>query len=949
MSRHSREEAKKGDALKHVSHLSQGSTIAASSTLSAGESSFCLADFPFPQPPPSIPSSPLNPNFPSVSNSFMQSRHVARRTSSVPVRMLPPLPTQSQPPPYQAIPTPTKSIVTTVSTSLSSPDDWHDTASSLDVDAAEERLLPTSFVTTLLQHDTAVRASSGSDAISRISEITYPPINIPSSSSSRMPTRYTTHKPQGARPPPTAYNLRRETFQSTSSDAHTYVVSEHAFRNTEMRLPKEGGVNGDTTGLDPPPRPQSVGSTKYKTPSILSRLSSSRRSIKQIFANSRTKPLPPVPLIPDIPIATERAHRKADETAPLPELLVRADTLEDLLNRGYHPHRSLSSYDVITKSRHLTSNFDSNTEYAFHDSSANQKSRSAVDVAREWLDQDVTHRGRLSFTLKRRTILLICLLLVIILVAIVVGAVVGRQLHNNTCTDGMTGHDCDLNATCSCTSTDPRTCEGVAQSVLDLVPYLNVQFMLNKTNGDIYNSFWQTQTVSPSSCANQALLIDVAPALNSQSSPDLTRWARTAILWNFIESQDLAASQQLQNFVLDAPWNELGKNNGNDQPFSTNVSGFTFDFALQKVVAPAQSSSVIGQPSSDQDSRLDSAARSALDYIYENAVASSTQRHMVLVDYWESTLQRQPSDLQTFMTAVSKSPVVLSFDATTDPLSNLLSANPPATKFPPPLACYPGLPQSSVDLLNAVEHDIFNLPNIIPQTNFSLDCYPDHPVYGILDVLQLRLPPTGYPQQAAVLQPATAPRAAVYNGQFLSSPNATLNSTALTLAQLNPRRFGTLNHFEHVIFDYLNTMSTPLANATIDFVLGSMNTTHVPPSQNSDFLLSSIDHVPLIEVAVFGSVESSDIQWVESSFTKDSGALFFGSSSGSILRDWTVAGINSTLVWAQNTTAPEVVRDKNLTDNRFNDIWNTASLAMNVPNSINNLTQSLAAWGYFAP
>ena len=177
-------------------------------------------------------------------------------------------------------------------------------------------------------------------------------------------------------------------------------------------------------------------------------------------------------------------------------------------------------------------------------------------------------------------------------------------------------------ATCVCTSTDADQCNGLAGGIIDLVPYLNDQFMVNFTDGDVYISFWQAQgTPSGSNCAEQALLIDVAPALSSVNTPNLTQWARTAILWNLVESQDLAASQMLRTFVVQAPWDTVTLNDSAQQDaFRTNVSGYTFDFAAQSVMAPAHSFSAVAQPPTEQNSRVNPPTRTALDYMYGYAV-----------------------------------------------------------------------------------------------------------------------------------------------------------------------------------------------------------------------------------------------------------------------------------------------------------------------------------------
>ena len=175
-------------------------------------------------------------------------------------------------------------------------------------------------------------------------------------------------------------------------------------------------------------------------------------------------------------------------------------------------------------------------------------------------------------------------------------------------------------ATCVCTS-DSGQCNGLAGSIVDLVPYLNDQFMVNFTDGDVFISLWQAQgTPSGSNCAEQALLIDVAPALSSVNTPNLTQWARTAILWNLVESQDLEASKTLRTFVTQAPWDTVTLNDTQQDAFRTNVSGYTFDFASQSIMAPARTFSAVARPSTEQNSRVNPSTRTALDYMYGYAV-----------------------------------------------------------------------------------------------------------------------------------------------------------------------------------------------------------------------------------------------------------------------------------------------------------------------------------------
>ena len=55
------------------------------------------------------------------------------------------------------------------------------------------------------------------------------------------------------------------------------------------------------------------------------------------------KPLPRIPINTNLTIVAEADHRKEENALPLPELVYRAGALEGMLEKGYHPHRSLNS------------------------------------------------------------------------------------------------------------------------------------------------------------------------------------------------------------------------------------------------------------------------------------------------------------------------------------------------------------------------------------------------------------------------------------------------------------------------------------------------------------------------------------------------------------------------------------------------------------------------------
>ena len=106
-------------------------------------------------------------------------------------------------------------------------------------------------------------------------------------------------------------------------------------------------------------------------------------------------------------------------------------------------------------------------------------------------------------------------------------------------------------------------------------------------------------------------------------------------------------------------------------------------------------------------------------------------------------MQQQDQDLNTFIQVVKSSAFILPFDTTSSrggtSLTELMT-NTTTTPFPPPLACYPDLSSSQLTKLNSLETGVFGLPSVSSPSSFDTSCFPDRPVYGVVDLLRLRLP-----------------------------------------------------------------------------------------------------------------------------------------------------------------------------------------------------------------
>jgi hypothetical protein len=367
-----------------------------------------------------------------------------------------------------------------------SPYDWHEGASSIDVDATEHSLLSTSFITSLLRENptdaTALRSQRASLA-SDFSEMTYPPVRTPII---RSPPA---QRPNGARPPPTSFQPIPESSALVSDDDDTlYSVNDPVVRTASISRPLRGtpvvGVASGTLrnmkvqsstpsygikeGVDleytphaslpysaalpstagtqrrflPDAAPevrQSMHSNKSHVPSFVS---ISSRSLRKIFS-WRKKPLPPVPKIAHIPVAEEAEFKQREDATSLSQLLLRSDALRTVLDSGQHPHRSFNS-----KGPGLFSAFDDEQSVRRPPlpQSGQPPPEWAYGPSSPQIKTETTH---VAMVKKRRIWIILGAFLFVALGA--VGAAVGVTLHNRrakstgtTCSGNLAGTACNL-------------------------------------------------------------------------------------------------------------------------------------------------------------------------------------------------------------------------------------------------------------------------------------------------------------------------------------------------------------------------------------------------------------------------------------------------------------------------------------------------------------------------
>ena len=343
-------------------------------------------------------------------------------------------------------------------------------------------------------------------------------------------------------------------------------------------------------------------------------------------------------------------------------------------------------------------------------------------------------------------------------------------------------------------------------------------------------------------------------------------------------------------------------------------------------------------------------------------LALSIQRALALEHYWQHDLGLPSSDLPRFLDAARSAPILLPFDMTYAErgmnYSSIMRGGQKVSSFPPPLACSPMIDATRLKNINAIEQGAFGLSAIasVPAT-FDSSCFTNRPVYGVLDLLRLRTPfvdgRAQVAKQAVVLNPDASLRLVVRAGEALVGYPSPATPVNYAPSALDPKSYGTIDNLNHVLLNYLRMMPVDEASKLASYIASSTN---IPPS--ADFFNSTTTDtakaisttnsttaftfadVPVLEVALFGTLGSDDVASTVSSLSTPSGSLFFGSDNGDIFRQWAVQSSveDNSVTWADSAFAPRVYKESKSADNTFFAVWQGASTLISNAQAVGTTT-----------
>lgn len=272
--------------------------------------------------------------------------------------------------------------------------------------------------------------------------------------------------------------------------------------------------------------------------------------------------------------------------------------------------------------------------------------------------------------------------------------------------------------------------------------------------------------------------------------------------------------------------------------------------------------------------------------------------------------------------------------------STMQLQDPKTISFPPPLGCNPMMSTSQLQVVNSIEQNAFKLPEVaaVP-SSFNFACFASRPVYGVLDVMRLRLPfldkTDQAPLQAAVLSADASSRVLIRPGTVLSL-FPSVDSAEAPASAVRQRSYGTLKYMNHVLLAWLKSLPLGQAGAIATFVANSSPTSAPPTTLNATTLAS----IPGMEVALFGTVGPTDIDHSISSYATPSGSLFFGSQTGTVFREWAAnaATSSTSVVWTDLATSAKVVKETVADDSTFDAVWQGASTMITNANVMGKVT-----------
>jgi hypothetical protein len=374
--------------------------------------------------------------------------------------------------------------------------------------------------------------------------------------------------------------------------------------------------------------------------------------------------------------------------------------------------------------------------------------------------------------------------------------------------------------------------------------------------------------------------------------------------------------------------------------YQLTSNGMIFDFStLSAAPIPFLLSSPVRN--------LSPASSNALNKVTTIATAGSNQRKVAL-EHRFIELGFSLADPATFLTIIRSKDIVVPID-----VGDLArSMNNPS--FPTPLACSSNLTSRQLDDINLVENKVFGLPPLSSSNPTpSVNCN-DRPIYGFINLFNLRLPflppPPGtlskMPQQAIVLSNSTQNRMTIHGGSTLVEERYIQSATLIASSESTPSspsspslpdRFGIPSQLNHIIISYLSLISPAIAKLLINFILLGNDT---PPAINSILFEASknLSMIPILELQLWGGISQNEIIRSISGFTSlssnpipssilpsDTPTLFFDSREAQLFRDWSRRNNQNQgkVEWSLNAMeSGKVVDDIDGTDNAgFDVIW----------------------------